>query len=57
MPEGSLGGFGFGIKRPYELILKKGESAIISEWNWHKIGFTRKLVILDEKGNVTVTKL
>jgi len=52
-----FGPFGFGIRRPYELVLKKGESAIISEWNWRKFGFTRKLVQIDSEGNVNVRRL
>ncbi len=52
-----FGSFGFGVRRPYEMILKKGESVLISEWSWHKLGFIRKLVQLDSEGNVTVKKL
>lgn len=49
--------FGFGIKRPFELILKRGESALISEWSWRKFGFKRKLVSIDSSGDVKITKL
>lgn len=53
----SFGAFGFGVRRPYEMIIKKGESVLISEWSWRKLGFIRKLVQLDSEGNLTVKKL
>lgn len=52
-----LGSFGFGVRRPYEMILKKGESVLISEWSWRKMGFVRKLVMIDLDGNVDVKTL
>ena len=52
-----FGAFGFGVRRPYEMIIKKGENVLISEWSWKKLGFIRKLVQLDSEGNLTVKKL
>ena len=57
MTQFNLGIFGLGVKRPYELVLKKGENALISEWSWKKLGFVRKLIQIDNSGEVKVTVL
>ena len=50
---GSGFGFGFGIKRPDSIILKRGESVIISYWNWWPPGWKQKLISVDSSGETT----
>lgn len=50
-------GLGNAIKRPFETVLKKGDCIIIACWSWHKFGYKRSMVCLDEDGNVTVKDL
>lgn len=52
-------GLGDVLKRPQEAILKPGDCILVAEWSWNlrKFGWTRKLVCLDEKGDVSVRPL
>ena len=50
-------GFSFGFRRPISIKLSKGESVIISIWKWKRFGFIRKLIQVDDLGNVKVTVL
>lgn len=50
-------GFGFGIKRPPAIILKKGESVIMSYWKWWPPGFIQKIITIEKNGEVTITEL
>jgi len=47
---GSGFGFGFRIKRPDAIILKKGESVVISYWVWWPPGWKQKLISVDLNG-------
>lgn len=49
--------FGFGIERESKIVLKKGDSIILSEWNWRKFGYKKKVISIDDQSNVIITDL
>ena len=50
--------FGINIdQKPTQLILKQGETILISEWRWKKFGWIKKLVQIDKNGDVKITTI
>lgn len=51
--------FGIGriFQRPKEAVVKKGDCIIIACWRWWPPGYQRRIVCVNEEGNVTVTPL
>lgn len=41
-----------------QLILKKGESVLLETWSWRKpFGYIRKIISIDDNGDVNVTEI
>ena len=42
----------------HQIILKKGDSILLQTWSWRKpFGYKRKIVTIDDNGDVKVTKI
>lgn len=47
--------FGIGMEKDTRLVLKKGDTVLLEEWNWRKFGYIKKFIQIDKDGNIKVT--
>lgn len=48
---------GIGLEKDTRLVLKKGDTVLLEEWNWRKFGYIKKFIQIDQEGNIKVTEI